>query len=109
VEPRDVNLTRDCVKGKIFLQTFVNEYRLPALLDGGSDITVMQKSLFEKINRNQKFYMLESNIAFLKSFSDHTIPVIGESYITIQFHKKYAGLQLKVYVISDIENSPLSY
>jgi len=88
---------------KIYIQVFLNRYRLVGCVDSGSDLTLMHLSLYEKIKF--KSHPLEpSDIPYITSFSDNNIAVKGKIKCKLQLKWDHPGISVVIYVIRDIPN-----
>jgi hypothetical protein len=92
------------VNKKLYLSVYINNFRSTALLDSGSDVSIIQHSLFKKIAKNTTYVPLEN--MNLTSFSNTPITVLGQYETTIYFNKQQGGLKLTFLIIKDINNSP---
>ena len=67
---------------KIYIPLYVNNMRVIACVDSGSDLTLMQHTLYSKLAGNQK--LRKSQVGVIKSYSDNVIKVKGETNICIR-------------------------
>ena len=58
---------------KIYIPLYVNNMRVIACVDSGSDLTLMQHTLYSKLAGNQKLHT--SQVGVIKSYSDNVIKV----------------------------------
>jgi hypothetical protein len=68
----DLPNTRGPAK-KIYLPIYVNKFRIIGIVDCGADITIIQKSLYDKIKRkstNSNETLLPTDIENIYSFSN---------------------------------------
>jgi len=96
----DENLTEK----KTFIPTYVNRFRIVGCLDPGSDVTLMQLSLFHKIFRCENALDKE-NVPDVRSYSNDCISIVGTVKCIIRLDSSHVlGLEVLVYVIQDIPN-----
>jgi hypothetical protein len=91
---------------KIFLTTWVNKFRVPVLLDSGSDVCVIQISLLKRLlggGFSRTFHSAEGE---LTSFSSHVIKIKGEVDLSLSFNKNSVSRVNKFFVIEDIPDIP---
>ena len=78
-------------------------------LDLGSDVSIMQFSLFIKLrNATKKSFdsVQKSTVKILTSFSCNHIPVKGEIYVYLKFSNNSPSTRFKIYIINDISLTP---
>jgi len=91
---------RKGLERKIYFPIFINKYRVIACVDSGSDVTLMQESLFRKIFHKQS--LSKSKILTIKTFSNNDICVLGEISSYVKFSTTGAVINLCILVIKDI-------
>jgi hypothetical protein len=89
---------------KIFLTTFINSFRVPALLDSGSD--VIQNSLLTRLFKGKSVNVFQSNEPGLTSFSTHTISIKGKILLNLSFNNSGSIFSNEFYVINDLTDIP---
>jgi hypothetical protein len=90
---------------KIYIQLFINSFRTIGHLDSGSDVSIIQLSVYNKMRF--KFGDLHRcEITELVSFSNGYIPVKGKVMWEIKLDKDKPGFVYPLYVIRDIEGTP---
>jgi hypothetical protein len=95
VEPHKVN---EKFK-KIFLTTWVNKFRVPVLLDSGSDVCVIQISLLKRLFGGGFSRIFHSAEGELTSFSSHVIRIKGEVELSLSFNKNSVSRVNRFFVI----------
>jgi len=94
---------REGLDKKLYIPIYLNGYRVVACLDSGSDLTIMQLSLYNKIFNKRK--LDPCSIPHIKSFSNNDIKVIGQVTCETSFKKGYNGkATLTIIVIGNINN-----
>ena len=88
---------------KIYIPLYVNNMRVIACVDSGSDLTLMQHTLYSKLAGNQK--LRKSQVGVIKSYSDNVIKVKGETNIYVKFSQYSAPVSLTIIIIEDIAGS----
>ena len=104
----DLPNTRGPAK-KIYLPIYVNKFRIIGIVDCGADITIIQKSLYDKIKRkstNSNETLLPTDIENIYSFSNHTIPILGRKAWKVCLSHNHPGFKMNVYVIPANPNVP---
>jgi len=90
---------------KIYIPTFLNKFRVIGCVDSGSDLTLIQTSLFKKIFGSST-KLDTSDITHITSFSNHTLTIQGKIQYRIRLHNKHPGIPVNIYVVPDIPNVP---
>ena len=90
---------------KIFISMFLNRYRTIGLVDNGSDLTLMQYSLFKKLNKNAE-QLFNSEYNAVNSYTDHEVRILGEIDWLFKLNLNHSGINFTVYVVTDNKNSP---
>ena len=88
---------------KIYIPLYVNNMRVIACVDSGSDLTLMQHTLYSKLAGNQK--LRKSQVGVIKSYSDNIIKVKGETNIYMKFSQYSPPVSLTIIIIEDIAGS----
>ena len=73
---------------KIFIPIHINGFRVVGHLDSGSDVSIMQNSLYKNLQKSLKYNIDEiktSSVKNLTSFSGNNIPVKGEIFVNLKF------------------------
>ena len=97
---------------KIFIPVLINGFRVAGHLDSGSDVSIMQFSLFLKLRKatkNSFDRLKESMVKNLTSFSGNQIPVKGEISVNLKFSGGLSSTRFRIYVIHDISDTPLFF
>ena len=89
---------------KLYIPVYVNTWRLIGLIDSGSDVTIMSKSMHSKVLKGG--LLEKAAIANLTTFSGNSIPVLGKFNCLLKLHTKHPGIQVQVLVIDDIPQIP---
>ena len=97
--------TSKCDGLKSYFPVSVNNFQVITLLDSGSDISIMQKSIYEKVCKKRKVNK-DSTVTRLTSFSNTEIKVLGEVIFPIKFKLFGKSNNLRLIVINDIDNTP---
>ena len=94
---------------KIFIPIIVNGYRMTGHLDSGSDVSIMQFSLYLKLKKATKGSIeniQKSSVKNLTSFSGNSIPVKGQCHVNLKFTKDFPASRFRLYIIDDIDSTP---
>ena len=94
---------------KIFIPIIVNGFRLTGHLDSGSDVSIMQFSLYLKLKKTTKGALenlQKSHVKNLTSFSGNNIPVKGQIHVNLKFTKDFPASRFRFYIIDDINSTP---
>jgi len=94
---------REGLERKIYFPIFINNFRVIACVDSGSDVTLMQESLYHLVFNKRK--LSESKILTIKSFSNNDIRVLGEINSYVKFTSTGKTISLCILVIKDIGDS----
>jgi hypothetical protein len=84
----------------------VNKFRVPVLLDSGSDVCVIQISLLKRLFGGGFSRIFRSAEGELTSFSSHVIKIKGEVDLSLSFNKNSVSRVNKFFVIEDIPDIP---
>ncbi len=88
---------------KIYIPTYINNYRVVGCLDSGSDLTILHSSLYHRI-KPKTHYLTESDIKYVTTFSNTDIAIEGKFPCKIGLSRAHLGIDVDVYVIPDIPN-----
>ena len=94
---------------KIFIPIHVNGYRVVGHLDSGSDVSIMQFSLYKNLQKSLNYRIDEisdSTVKNLTSFSGDNIPVKGEIFVNLKFSASSPSSRFRILVIKDIGVTP---
>ena len=92
---------------KTYCALYINKFRTIACVDNGSDLTVMQKSLFTNLFMYTHRRILEPCILkSITSFSANPIKVIGQFTCLVSFTISGPKVPITITVISDIIGVP---
>jgi len=89
---------------KMYIAVYIGSWRLIGLVDSGSDVTIMSKSLFDQVLKGG--LLNKPLISSLTSFSGNTIYVIGQFQCLLKLHASHPGISITIHVIDDIPNIP---
>jgi hypothetical protein len=92
------------VNKKTYFALFIKNCRVIACSDSGSDLTLIQFSLFKKLFPDYKKRLGDNkrhNIS-IKSFSNNKIEVFGQCLTSVKFHRDHKAIDLTLTVIQDI-------
>ena len=94
---------------KIFIPLILNGFRVTGHLDSGSDVSIMQYSLYFNLRKSTNF-LIDSihpiNVKNLTSFSGDNIPVQGEIFVNLKFGMNMPSTRFRIYIIKDIVLTP---
>jgi hypothetical protein len=91
---------------KMYLPIYINKCRIVGLVDCGTDVTILQESLYYKIMPRGKDKLQPSDIENIYSFSNHVVPVSGRINFCVCLSNNHPGFDLHVYVIPSNANIP---
>jgi len=89
---------------KIYIAVYLNKYRAVGLLDTGSDVTIMQLSLLEKLHVRQT--LESSKITEITTFSGNSIRILGQLTFLVKLSSSHVGISLDCLVMNDIPGVP---
>ena len=96
------------IERKIYCPVFINKLRVIACIDNGSDLSVMQYSLFKSIFLSSARAILKScQLKTIKSFSANSIDVYGQFKCMLGFSMNEPRVNVDITVIADIVGVPL--
>ena len=90
---------------KIYIPVYLNNYRIIACTDTGSDVTIIQKSIFRKIFPRAEVTKATRNLRIL-SFSGTRVGIEGTFETEIRFNPKKEGIQVILLIIPDNPSVP---
>ncbi|RPH76287.1 MAG: hypothetical protein EHM77_09350, partial [Planctomycetaceae bacterium] len=90
---------------KVYIPVRLGRYRVIGMLDSGAGLTLMQYSLFRRLDMSDS-RLNKENIPELKSFSDSEIEVHGQAQCNLKLYPGHAGFSIGIWVIQDIPGSP---
>jgi Reverse transcriptase (RNA-dependent DNA polymerase)/RNase H-like domain found in reverse transcriptase/Integrase zinc binding domain len=93
------------VNKKTYFSVYIKNFRVVACADSGSDLTLMQISLFKNIFPDYKKRLEENTNLTIKSYSDNQIKVFGQCKTAVKFEKYQEPVDLILTVIEDINES----
>jgi len=85
---------------KIYMTLYINNLRVIACVDSGSDITIMQEGLYNAIFKHRK--LPPSQIKTVKTFSSTHLKILGEMSCLVKFTKEGALSTLTIYFVEHI-------
>ena len=94
---------------KIFIPIHINGFRVVGHLDSGSDVSIIQHSLYKNLQKSLKHNIDEiktSSVKNLTSFSGNNIPVKGEIFVNLKFSASSPSSRFRILVIKDINVTP---
>jgi len=95
------NQYREGLDKKLYIPIYLNKFRVVACLDSGSDLTIMQLNLYNRIFGRKK--LEPCNIPHIKSFSNNNIKVIGQITCDAKFDRNWSSTAtLTIIVIGNI-------
>jgi len=89
---------------KMYIPIFINKFRLVGLLDSGSDICIISKSVINKLGFTN--IPPPREVVEITSFSGNRIPVLGMIKCLIKLHQGHKGISVEIHIINDIPNVP---
>jgi hypothetical protein len=92
--------------GKLYIPTYINKYRVVGCVDSGSDISILQYSVYCKLFKDQP-YLDESQIENITTFSNNSVKVLGLKNIKLKLSREHDGFPLTLYIVKDIPNVPI--
>ncbi|MBG0744848.1 MAG: DDE-type integrase/transposase/recombinase [Cylindrospermopsis raciborskii KL1] len=105
--PCSKNTSDPGIVRKIYIPTYLNKVRLVGCMDSGSDITILQQSMYDRIFHNRDRKLTKSDIPFITTFSDTHVKIIGKLHTFMKLSVCHPGLLITVYIIQDIPNVPV--
>ena len=93
---------------KQFIPLYINKFRIIALIDSGSDLTLIQEGLLRKILPNKSWNVEENDQPqHLMSASGDKMTVVCRMKINIQFSRNSPAVELNVSVLPDMPYTPV--
>jgi len=105
--PCSKNTSDPGIVRKIYIPTYLNRIRVVGCMDSGSDITILQQSMYDRIFKSKTSKLYKSDIPFITTFSDTHVRIIGKLHTFMKLSVDHPGLLITVYVIQDIPNVPV--
>ena len=93
------------VDRKVYIPIYIGKYRVIACTDTGSDVTLIQEGLYNKI-LGKHTYETPSNLGSLKSFSGTSINIRGRMDCEVKIQKNTQGFKITLYIVENIPNVP---
>ena len=100
----DNPLLRQGLDRKVYFSAYINNTRVTACTDSGSDLTLMQERLFNKIF-GKNTLLQNSIITDLRSYSDNVIKIKGQIVCPFYFKRNTPYINLTIIIIQDIPGS----
>jgi hypothetical protein len=91
---------------KLYIQVFINKLRTVALVDSGSDLSILQFSLYSKLNVFHSCNMQKSDIYSITTFSNEAIKIKGKISWIVKLSPDHPGINVNFYIIEDRPNIP---
>ena len=91
---------------KIYIPTYINKRRVVGCMDSGSDITILQQGLLERIIPDISYPLPKSDVPFITTFSDNQINILGKLSILMKLSPNHPGLMVATYIVPNIPNVP---
>ena len=101
----DNPLSKKGLDRKLFIPLFINTYRAVACVDSGSDLSLCQVSLFNKLFKDKTHELQVSPYTDIKSYSDHILEILGVVTCQVKFRRSGPTVKLTFAVIQDINPS----
>ena len=76
-------------------------------MDSGSDITILQQSMYSRIFDTWHHRLITSEIPFITTFSDTQIKILGKIHIFMKLSRRHPGILATIYIVQDIPNVPV--
>lgn len=90
---------------KLFIPVLINKFRIISLIDSGSDLSLMQLNLYNKICQDSD-KINPSGIIHINSYSNHKVKVYGEYHLNLKFSRTQRSVPFTVFIVSDTPQSP---
>ena len=97
----DNNTIRDGIDKKTYFPIFIYNHRIVVCADSGSDLTIIQLSLFNK-NFLKKNIPLQNTDLTVTSYSSNDLQVVGQVAVFTKFELKGPYVLLNLTVVRDI-------
>ncbi len=101
----DNNILRDGIDKKTYFPLFINNFRIIACSDSGSDLTIIQVSLFDKLFKGNRNLIKQNANLNIKSYSSNDLQVLGQCPVLTKFEQKGEAITLLLTVIKDINST----
>jgi hypothetical protein len=92
----------DTVNKKTYFPIYIKNMRVIACADSGSDLTLIQLSLFRKLFPDYNRKLTKGSNITIKSYSNNKIEVHGQCKVAVKFSKSQGTIDLILTVIQDI-------
>ena len=97
------NMTfKDGIDKKTYFPTFINNMRVIACADSGSDLTLMQFGLFKKIFKYHKNLIKKDPNLTIKNYSNNELQIIGQCPLHIKFKLNENTIMINLTIVHDI-------
>jgi len=103
--PKILSVEQDSDR-KQFIPIYINRYRVIAFVDSGSDLTLIQEPLLNKIIPNKERKYTPSKVTKLMSASGDTMSTLGKLIIHVYFKRDCPPLIIPVTVIPHNSYTP---
>jgi len=91
------------VDRKTYFPIYINNLRVVACADSGSDLTLIQSSLFNKLFPNRKNLAIEKSNLTVTSYSNNDLKVLGQCAAHVKFEPRGQAVTLNLTIVSDID------
>jgi hypothetical protein len=98
----DNQIHRDGIDRKTYFPVYINNYRVVVCADSGSDLTIIQFSLFKKLFKNARNLLKDDTGIKITSYSNNDLKVLGQCPVQTKFKPKGLSVTLILTVVSDI-------
>jgi hypothetical protein len=98
----DNQIHRDGIDRKTYFPVYINNYRVVVCADSGSDLTIIQLSLFKKLFKNARTLLKDDTGIKITSYSNNDLKVLGQCPVQTKFEPKGRSVTLTLTVVSDI-------
>ncbi len=100
---------RDGIDKKTYIPLFINNLRVIACADSGSDLSIMQLNLFKRLFKNYKNYLKNEDSLTIKSYSDNDLTVLGQCPLRVKFEPLGQQIILTIIIVKDINATVPSF
>ena len=95
------------LENKAFCAIFINKKRVISCIDSGSDLTIMQIGLLERIFQGLEKNLVEpSRVKNITSFSQNSIKVLGQLNCQVAFSKNGPLVEINITIVCNIPGVP---
>ncbi len=88
---------------KIYLDLFINNKKMVSCADSGSDLTLMQESMYKRVIN--KYPLHNTPVITIKSYTDTDITVLGQTKVMVKFTRFTSPAPIVITVIKDVHGS----